>query len=344
MRLAYFHLTSKRVYRLQRQWELPRWGNLSFLSALNGGASRKDCGELFTLQDALLTQRYRPGPYTTFTIHEPKTRLISAAPYRDRVVHHALCNVIEPLFERTFIDDSYSCRQGKGTHAAVERFSRYCRQYRYVLKADIAQYFPSIDHDILYTILCRTIRDTRTRWLLRQIIDASNPQPPALYYFPGDDLFTPTTRRKGLPIGNLTSQLFANIYLNGFDHFIKETLRCRAYLRYCDDFVVFGDTPRALWQVHTAMATSLAGLRLRLHATKCQVMRTQDGIDFLGYRIFPSHRLLRRSTARRFMRRLRVQRTLYDRGVLRLAPIHHSVQSWLGHASHARTYGLRRQI
>jgi retron-type reverse transcriptase len=202
--------------------------------------------ELLTLQNELLTQRYRPGAYTTFTIREPKTRLISAAPYRDRVVHHALCNVIEPLFERTFIYDSYACRQAKGTHAAVERFSRFCRQYRDIFKADLAQYFPSIDHDILFAILSRTIRDRRTRWLIRQIIDASNPQPPVLHYFPGDDLFMPITRRKGLPIGNLASQLFANIYLNGFDHFVKETLRCRAYIRYCDDFVVFSDDKQAL--------------------------------------------------------------------------------------------------
>ena len=204
--------------------------------------------------------------------------------------------------------------------------------------------FPSIDHDILFAILSRTIRDRRTRWLMRQIIDASNPQPQVLHYFPGDDLFTPTTRRKGLPIGNLTSQLFANIYLNGFDHFVKETLRCRAYVRYCDDFVVFGDDKRALWQSKEAMATYLEGLRLRLHATKCQVLLTQDGIDFLGYRIFPTHRRLRQSTARRFSRRLRLQSKLYARGLLSLQGIDRSVQSWLGHATHAATYGLRRSI
>lgn len=226
----------------------------------------------------------------------------------------------------------------------MERFSRFCRQHRYVLKTDIAQYFPSIDHDILYAILSGTVRDRRTRWLIRQIIDASNPQPQVLHYFPGDDLFTPVTRRKGLPIGDLTSQLCANIYLNGFDHFVKETLRCRAYIRYCDDFVVFSNDKSALWHVKEAMATYLAGLRLRLHATKCQVMRTQDGIDFLGYRIFPTHRLLRQTTARRFIRRLRLQSKLYARGLLRLQSIDRSVQSWLGHAAHADTYGLRRSV
>jgi hypothetical protein len=179
---------------------------------------------------------------------------------------------------------------------------------------------------------------------MRQIIDASNLQPQVLHYFPGDDLFTPTTRRKGFPIGNLTSQLFANIYLNGFDHFVKETLRCRAYIRYCDDFVVFSDDKHALWHIKEAMATYLAGLRLRLHATKCQVMRTQDGIDFLGYRIFPTHRLLRQTTARRFIRRLRLQSKLYARSRLSLQCIDRSVQSWLGHATHAATYGLRRRV
>ncbi len=300
--------------------------------------------ELLCLQQELLTQTYHPGPYTTFTIREPKTRLISAAPYRDRVVHHALCAIIEPLFERAFIYDSYACRTGKGTHAAVERFSQYCRRYPYVLKADIAQFFPSIDHELLFGLLTRTIRDQRTRWLMRQILDASNPQPPALYYFPGDDLFTPITRRKGLPIGHLTSQLFANIYLNGFDHFVQETLRCPAYLRYCDDFVVFSADKRSLWQVKDAMTTYLASLRLRLHATKCQVLRTQDGVDFLGYRIFPTHRLLRQSTVRRFRRRLLVQHALYGSGLLSFAALDSSVQSWLGHASHAATYGLRRHL
>jgi RNA-directed DNA polymerase len=134
------------------------------------------------------------------------------------------------------------------------------------------------------------------------------------------------------------------LYLNGFDHFVKETLRCRAYIRYCDDFVVFSDDKRALWQVKEAMAPYLAGLRLRLHATKCQVMRTQDGIDFLGYRIFPAHRRLRQTTARRFIRRLRLQSKLYSGGMLSLQCIDRSVQSWLGHATHAATYGLRRRV
>jgi len=165
-----------------------------------------------------------------------------------------------------------------------------------------------------------------------------------LHYFPGDDLFTPTTRHKGLPIGNLTSQLFANIYLNGFDRFVKETLRCRAYIRYCDDFIVFSNDKRALWQVKEAMATYLAGLRLRLHATKCQVMHTEDGIDFLGYRIFPTHRRLRQPTARQFIRRLRLQSKLYARGLLSLRCIDRNVQSWLGHAAHVATYGLRRRV
>ena len=197
--------------------------------------------ELYRLQEELQTRIYRPGPYHEFHIYEPKLRKISAAPYRDRVVHHALCNVIEPIFDRTFIFDSYACRKGKGTHKAVNRFTEFCRKSEYVLKCDIKKYFPSIDHGILKTRFRKKIRDADVLWLMDLIVDFSNPQeglldeqdtardrPPP--YGSGDILGTVrdgfslpdeagTVRRRGIPIGNLTSQFYANIYLNGFDHY-----------------------------------------------------------------------------------------------------------------------------
>ena len=225
--------------------------------------------ELYRLQEELQTRTYRPCPYHEFHIYEPKLRKISAAPYRDRVVHHALCNVIEPIFDRTFIFDSYACRKGKGTHKAVDRFTEFCRKSDYVLKCDIKKYFPSIDHGILKTLFRRKIRDTNVLWLMDLVVDFSNPQEGLLdeqgmarakkrRNIPSPDegadtvgetsrsrfpLDSPspdaegTVRRRGIPIGNLTSQFYANIYLNGFDHFVKETLKCRHYIRYVDDFV-----------------------------------------------------------------------------------------------------------
>ena len=300
--------------------------------------------ELFRLQEELLAQTYHPGTYREFTIYEPKKRMISAAPYRDRVVHHALCNIIEPIFNRTFIFDSYACRLGKGTHRAVNRFTQFCRQNRYVLKADIQKYFPSIDHEILKALVRRKIRDDQTLWLIDLIIDSSNPQEPVIAYFPGDDLFTPDDRRHGIPIGNLTSQFLANVYLNPFDHFIKEQLRCRYYIRYCDDFVVLNDDKAWLHKVKAQMEEYLMSLRLKLHRRKSQVFPVKDGTDFLGYRIFPTHRRVRRESITRFRRRMRRLQEEYAKGEITLSHIKQSIQSWLGHVSHADSYGLRKQL
>jgi retron-type reverse transcriptase len=194
--------------------------------------------ELVQLQQQLLHQTYQPGIYKTFHVKQPKPRLISAAPYKDRVVHHALCNVIMPIFERTFIYDSYANRVGFGSHRALKRFTEFARSSRYILQCDVRKYFPSIDHEILKALLRRKIKCPDTLWLIDTIIDGSNEQEPVMDYFPDDDLLTPLERRKGLPIGNLTSQFFANIYLNHFDHFVKEDLKVKKYLRYVDDFAL----------------------------------------------------------------------------------------------------------
>ena len=300
--------------------------------------------ELLRLQEELLNQTYRPGEYYEFYILEPKKRMISAAPYRDRVVHHALCNVIEPIFDKTFICDSYACRKGKGTHKAVERFTRFCRKNEYVLKCDIKKYFPSIDHEILYDLICRKIADERVLWLIKLIIDSSNEQERLLEYFEGDDLLTSLARRKGIPIGNLTSQFFANIYLSGFDHFVKEQLRCRYYIRYCDDFVLLNDDKSWLHEAKAKSADYLASLRLKLHPRKCTVFLTSLGTDFLGYRIFPTHRLLRRENIERAKRRLKRLQVEYGRGNIPIEKVSQSVRSWIAHASWADTYGLRKQI
>ncbi len=300
--------------------------------------------ELYRLQAELQTQTYQPGDYHEFHIYEPKLRKISAAPYRDRVVHHALCNVVEPLFDRTFIFDSYACRKGKGTHKAVDRFTRFSRKTEYVLKCDIRKYFPSIDHEILKTLFRRKIRDVKTLWLMDVIVDSSNRQENVMGYFDGDTLLTPLLRRRGIPIGNLTSQFFANIYLNGFDHFVKEQLQCRYYIRYVDDFVVLDRDKSRLHEVKVEMVSYLARLRLQLHPHKCQVFPVKSGTDFLGYQVFPTHRRLRASSVTRARRRLRRLQRDYRVGKISQEQVTHSVQSWLGHIQHADTYGLRRAI
>ncbi len=177
--------------------------------------------ELWKLREQLLGKAYRPGQYRSFYIYEPKKRLISAAPYRDRIVHHALTGMLEPIFEPTFIADSYACRKEKGTHAAVDRCQQFARRFRYVFKADIRKFFPSMDHEILKTQVARKIKDPDVLWLVGRTIDGSNPQEEVQHYFPGDDLFTPGERTRGIPIGNQTSQFFANVYLDPLDHFIN---------------------------------------------------------------------------------------------------------------------------
>jgi RNA-directed DNA polymerase len=198
--------------------------------------------ELLSLQKALCERSYQPGSYRLFKLYERKPRIIAAAPFRDRVVHHSLMNVVEPLLDRSFIYDSYACRKGKGVHSAVDRYQIWARRYRYAMKMDVFHYFPSIDHALLKAALCRRIKDPDVLWLFEVIIDSSPDiidQVPQR--FPGDDLLTPLERRVGIPIGNLPSQFFANLYLDELDHFIKEHLKVRSYLRYVDDLIFLGD-------------------------------------------------------------------------------------------------------
>ena len=298
---------------------------------------------LLTLHKELTTQNYCHGGYKDFIVHDPKKRLISAAPYPDRVIHHALCNVIEPIFDKTFIDDSFACRTGKGTHAAVDRYTVFCRKNKYVLKCDIRKYFQSVDHEILFSLISRKIKCQKTLWLLRSIIDTRCDRS-FIAYFAGDDLFTPFIRNKGIPIGNLTSQFFANVYLNGFDHYIKEQLKCRHYIRYVDDFVVFHNEKVFLHEAKSCIKEYLGSLRLRLHPEKSRIFRVRDGVEFLGYRVFPTHRLLKKENALLMRRKMKKMSLQYQNGMIALQDVQQRIQSWIGHASHADTHTLRTRI
>ena len=307
---------------------------------------------LLGLQAELQAHTYQPGEYRTFEIIDPKPRLISAAPYRDRVVHHALCNVIVPLLERSFIDDSYANRTGYGTHRALRQAVQFARSRRYVLQCDIRKYFPSIDHAILKHQLYQCIKCPDTLWLIDTIIDNSNPQSDELIYFPGDTLLTPLERRLGLPIGNLTSQFFSNIYLNGFDHFVKEALHIRNYLRYVDDFLLFADDKRQLIEAKSAITTYLQSLRLQLHPIKSQLFETRHGINFVGFRILPKGNTfpkdicirVRNDNLRRSRLRLKQLQQDYAASQIDLSALVQRLQSWEAHLKHGDTHRLRRHI
>lgn len=300
--------------------------------------------ELIQLQAQLQTKTYQPGKYKTFNVQEPKPRLISAAPYRDRVVHHALCNVIMPIFERTFIQDSYANRVGFGTHRALQRFTQFTRSNRYVLQCDIRKYFPSIDHEILKQIIRRKIKCPDTLWLIDTIIDSSNEQELVIDYFPRDDLLTPLQRCKGLHIGNLTSQFFANIYLNPFDHFVKQQLRVDCYLRYVDDFALFSDDRSVLADARPMLEAFLATLRLTIHPVKSQLFQTQVGPTFVGFRIFQDHIRVKSANLRRARYRLKRLKKHYATGRITFKRLTQSIRSWAAHLSHADTWHLRQDI
>jgi retron-type reverse transcriptase len=299
--------------------------------------------ELLLLQRELEDQSYRHGTYRDFYVYDPKKRLISAAPFRDRVVHHALCNIIEPFFDKTFIHDSYACRKQKGTHKAIDRYTAFSRKNTYVLKCDIQKYFQSIDHEILIDLLSRKIKCSKTLWLIREIVSTRTDHTQNKF-FPGDDLFTPYYRNKGIPIGNLTSQFFANVYLNGFDHFIKQELKCRYYIRYVDDFVVFDNDKQRLQEVKKKMVEYLTGLRLTLHRKKCRTYRVDEGVDFLGFRVFPTHRLLKKQNALHMRRKLKKMAREIRENRISPEKMRQSINSWISHAKHGDTWHLRQKI
>lgn len=294
--------------------------------------------ELWMLHTLLKEQAWKPGAYTTFYIYTPKHRMISAAPFRDRVVHHALINVIGPFMERSMIDDSYANRKGKGSHKAIKRYQHCLRRCKYVLKCDIRKFFPSIDHDILKALLYKKFLCPETRWLIATVIDNGNLQESPLDYFPGDTLFSPVERKKGLPIGNLTSQFFANFFLNGFDHFVKETLHSKGYLRYVDDFVLFSNSKEELWQWKKEIEVCLETLRLKLNSEGTALYPASEGRPFLGQIVYPSHRMLPSANVRAFKKKQQALETASPEK--RQA----SIAGWTGHAQQADTRRLREVL
>lgn len=286
---------------------------------------------LFNIQNHLLWRSWRPSPWREFVVKEPKARLIQAPAFQDRVVHHALVRVIGPLFERKFIHDSYACRKGKGTHAAVLRAQSFLRAAKrewgqvYVLKADISKYFPSIGHARLKSLLARTVRDPEALRLCNLIVDSAEGE-------------------FGIPVGALTSQLFANVYMDRFDHLMKDELGVKFYIRYMDDWLVFSSSKEELWRVlNIAENFLLNDLGLRLNP-KTAVFPMMRGVDFCGYRIWPTHILPRKRNTVRARRRLRRLADLYARGSVGLEEVGASVMSFLGYMKHCSGHETTKQL
>lgn len=289
--------------------------------------------ELLSLLDELESGTYHTGRYRRFYIHEPKSREIAALPFRDRVVQHALVAAIEPILEKDFAPNSYACRVGKGTHAGADCLTTYLRRAHrkwtvtYILKADVSKYFASIEHTILIDLLHKEIDCPRTMGLIENIIYSWNED-----------------AGHGMPIGNLTSQLFANLYLNELDRFVLDDMHREMYIRYMDDFVLLGPDKIHLQQDRYIIEAFLVDhLRLFLN-NRTDIFCEAQGVDFLGYRIWRTHRLLRKSSVQRMRRKLKVFSRKYAEGAIGLDKIRGSIRSWIGHAKHACTYNLRVKL
>lgn len=299
---------------------------------------------IFKIQNELESEIYKPGKYKQFTIFEPKKRLISSAPYRDRVVHHAVNTIIEPIWENRFYYHSYACREGKGSHKALDICQKYLRKNKYVLKCDIEKYFPSIDHKILKQLLRKKIADQKLISLLDTIIDSSPEENNIYTYYAGDNLFTPANRRKGIPIGNLTSQFFANLYLNELDQWIKNKKQEKYYLRYMDDFIIFHDSKEHLNILKLEIKKFLNDLRLSMHKKKQQIYPVKNGVPFLGFHIFNTHRRLKKENIRLFIKRMKFKQDEFIKTQITLSDIEQSLKAWIGHAKHGNTYNLREDV
>ncbi len=287
------------------------------------------------LQKELITQTYLPKPLQTFILRDPKTRKISKSAFRDRIVHHAICNVIEPFFSKGFIFDSFANRVGKGTLAAIKRFDHFKQRVSkgntrkcYVLKADIKQYFENVNHNILLSILKRKIKDEMVLQLIKKIL--SN--------------YDAKQKEKGMPLGNLTSQYFANVYLNELDQYVKHKLRAKYYIRYVDDFVFLHHSPKPLRAYKRKVDYFLREkLGLQLHPHKSKIILLRDGVSFLGLCIFPQHKLVRKKNLRKFERKFNMLKDQYQEDLVEREKVVEFFEGWLAYASHADTYKYRRK-
>lgn len=282
---------------------------------------KKAESSLSNIQDILVGDSFKTSKYHTKWVYEPKKRLIYVLPFApDRIVQHAIMNIIEPIWDNLLISDSYACRVGKGLHLGSKKCMEFVRKYKYCLKCDISKFYPSIDHNILFKIIQRKIKCKPTLKLLEEII----------YSIPGG---------KNVPIGNYTSQWFGNLYLNELDQYLKHQYKIKPYIRYCDDFVLFGDDKQRLNSIANSIK-SFCSEKLELTLSKCDLFPVTQGVDFLGYRHFPDYILLRKSTSKRVKKRLKLLPKLLAAGKITKEYFRSSIASTQGWLRWANTHNL----
>lgn len=301
----------------------------------------------------LKNNRYRPSAYHHFIVSHPKMRAIAAPAFRDRVVQQSLVSIINPIFEKTFIYDSYACRKEKGTHFGAKRVKKflkashslYSNQQVYVLQTDIKSFFASMSWGVLKKMITKKIKDPKTLNLINQFITIHLISTTSTQSNKEIKKVINTDEQKGLPIGNLTSQLFANIYLNQLDHFIKEILRQRWYARYMDDFLIINRSKSELHQIQKEISKFVnEQLELQLHPRKTVIYPVKNGVPFVGYRIFYDHTLIRANSLLRMQKRLKNKKQQLINKEITQEEFEQSVSSFQGHLNHADSYWLQKQM
>lgn len=311
---------------------------------VNGKRQKKDVqvfqmrlmDNILALREDLFNHTYKHGGYQAFKLNDPKPRDIHKATVRDRLLHHAIYRILYPFFDKTFVADSYSCRNNKGTHRAIERFVIFANKVSknntctcWILKCDIRKFFANIDHVILLGILKAYIPDENIMALLENIIKS----------------FSSGKSEVGLPLGNLTSQLFVNIYMNKFDQFVKHKLKAKYYIRYADDFVFLSEDRKLLENIKPEIEKFLfEELKLQMHPDKVFIKTFSSGVDFLGMVNFPDHKVLRTNTKRRMFKKLSKKHKDLQKGLISQKKFNQSLQSYLGILKHCEGYGLQSEI
>lgn len=298
---------------------------------------------LLDLKRKLELETYRPSKLTKFTIQDPKTRLIRKSIFKDRIVHHAIVNILEPIYEPRFIADNFANRVNKGTIAAIKRFDKVLRKVTkngdkinnakydnmikgYVLKADIKKFFDSINQGKLVEILRRKIKDEKLIWLIIKILKNFD------------------NKVRGMPLGNMTSQFFANVYLNDLDQFIKRRLKVKNYLRYVDDFVIFHESKEKLEEYKNKIEEYLMNLKLEFHPDKSKIFPLYKGVDFLGFKIFYYYKRVRKRNVNHFKKRLEKLKKSYACGDIPKSRFIASVEGWFAYVIWGNTYRLRKDL
>lgn len=289
--------------------------------------------ELFSLQKALIRDTYVLGPYSTFKIYKPKKRVIKFVSFKDRVLHHAIQNIIEPIFEKSFIYDSYACRKNKGIHKGLYRLKKLVQSEKtpkYFLKCDVRKYFLNVDQEILKKIISKKIKDKKLLKVIFKIIDSDHSE---------------FGEKKGIPIGNLTSQLFSNIYLNELDQYVKNKLKINYYFRYVDDFIIFADNKRDLHIYKEKIRKFLfTKLKLDLPINKAKIRLTKAGVDFVGYQIYPKCVRVRSINIKRFKKRTKKLLIKYNHKTINTQTLKSSINSFFGYLKHANGFRLKNKL